>query len=179
MTTTLRPTQTHRLTDNVTRFTLLFNYRIAIGVESTNVLHAHIGRRPRLVDLLQHLFSTNCCDTIVRRWTFCVRSKFNQFPCDMFAENKNKRNSTHDIRIHRSRSCRRLTSSFQACKKLPCTAPAWMDKASYRKAVSTSDNIPSCQLSYESRVLMMYSSGSAYIVPLQRNLQMFMNAIVC
>lgn len=76
--------QTHWLTDNVTHFTLRFNHRISICVERTHSFHASIIRGPCFINFPQNLLPTNCCDTIVGRWTWtttndCER-QFNQFP---------------------------------------------------------------------------------------------------
>jgi hypothetical protein len=64
---------TYRLTDNVTHFTLCFNYGIAICVESTDSFYAYIFRWPHFINLFQYLLSGNRCDALVWWWTFCLK----------------------------------------------------------------------------------------------------------
>jgi hypothetical protein len=63
---------TYRLTDNVTHFTLCFNYRIAICVKGTDSFHANILCRPHFIDLFQYLLSGYRRNALVWWWTFLV-----------------------------------------------------------------------------------------------------------
>lgn len=66
---------TYRLTDNVTNFTLCFNYRIAICVKSTGSFLAYVRCGPHFIDLFQYLLSGNRCNALIWWWTFLVSEK--------------------------------------------------------------------------------------------------------
>lgn len=79
--------ETYRLADNVTSFTLRFNYGISVCVKSTHSLRAHILRQPCFINFFQYLLPTNCCDTIILRRTYRYQGHLINFASDTFANN--------------------------------------------------------------------------------------------